>query len=173
MARAAVVAATNTGDTGTLKNERQEIRLKNVVWGQPIMVEERPTTVHIRLFPEENATCQSGEIVYEIYSSTPGGDASEAVNGEPVVHCQGSAVLNSITEIPPLDLNALVARCNQNTVPDGPDDPVIEKLYSGPDQVVAKLSLPASLLDTKDQYLLHPVDSEGGVTGIASIDTGT
>ena len=75
---------------------------------------------------------------------------------EPVVHSQGRVVLNSITEIPPLDLNVLEVWCNQNTFSNGPGDQGIEKVYVGPDQVVAKLFLPDSVLDTKNQYILHP-----------------
>ena len=172
MVRAAVVTATTTGDDETLKNERQGIRLKNVVWGRPVMVEGQSTSVYIRLFSEENALCQDDEIVYEIYSLPPGGDASGAVNPEPVVHCQGRAVLNSITEIPPLDLTALRRAVQQNTVPDGPSDPVLEKLYPGPDQGIGE-TIPARLpfgyqgsISSESRY------SEGGVTGFASVDAG-
>ena len=161
MARVAVAVATNPG-AGTLKNERQGIRLKNVVWGRPVMVEDQPTTVQIRLFPEESGnTFYEGEIVdeiaFEIYSEPPGCCVSEEIGVEPVVHCQGKVVMNSITEIPPLDLNALKAQCNQNTFSNGPGEQGVEEVYLGPDLVLAKLTLPASIMDTTDQYLLHPV----------------
>ena len=158
MARAAVETVTGAGFAGILADNIHGIRLKNVVWGRPVMVDDQPipVNIHIRLFPEESAFCQDDEIVYEIYSSPPGSDASGAVDGEPVVHCQGTVMLNSITEISPLDLNALKAQCSQNTLSYGPEDQGIEKIYLGSDQVLAKLSLPASVLDTKDQYVLHP-----------------
>ena len=65
MVRAAVEEATNAG----VANDRNGIRLKSVVWGRPITVVDRPILVHIRLFPEDNAFCQGGEIGYEIYSA--------------------------------------------------------------------------------------------------------
>ncbi len=159
MARAAVEQA-----VGALEEGQTAIRLKNVVWARPIVVGDQPTKVHIGLFPEEN-----GDITYNIYSESDAGDT------EPVVCSQGSAELGLVSEVPALDLKALKAQCCQNTFSStqcyeifrgmeinyGPGHQGIEKVYVGSGQVLAKLSLPASVSDTQNQFVLHPslVDS--------------
>jgi acyl transferase domain-containing protein/ubiquinone/menaquinone biosynthesis C-methylase UbiE len=160
MARAALAQAARALEEG-----QTGIRLKNVVWAQPIAVGEQPVQAHIGLFPGDN-----GEIAYEIYSE------SKKVDAEPVVHihCQGTAVLgsNSAAEAPTLDLKALQAECSQNSLSStqcyeafrsigidyGPGHQGIKKVVvgSGGGHVLAKLSLPASVTDTADQFILHP-----------------
>ncbi|MBN4053213.1 SDR family NAD(P)-dependent oxidoreductase, partial [bacterium AH-315-L15] len=154
MARAAVAQV-----AGALEDGQTAIRLKNVVWARPITVGDQPVQVHIGLFPGDN-----GEIAYEIYSEPAGVDA------EPVVHSQGSAVLSSASEVSTLDLPALQAQCSQSSLSStqcyeaframgidyGPGHQGIEMVYVGPGQVLAKLSLPTSVSDTQDQFVLHP-----------------
>jgi amino acid adenylation domain-containing protein len=154
MAREAVGQA-----TGALKTGHIGIQLKDVVWIQPIVVEDQPVEVHIGLFPEDN-----GQIAYEIYSKSA---ASEA---ETIIHSQGTAILSRLTEVPVLDLKALESQCNQKTLSAsqcyvayqelgfayGPAHQGLAKVYAGSGQVLAKLCLPAPILDTKDQFVLHP-----------------
>jgi acyl transferase domain-containing protein/acyl carrier protein/SAM-dependent methyltransferase len=159
MARAAVKKAAGVGEENPAG-----IILKNVVWDVPIVVGDKPAHIHIGLFAED-----SGEIAYQIYSG------QETANKEMAVHGQGSAVLVSVEEIPSLDLNGIKAQCVQGTLsPDqcyeafrekgiayGPGYQGIEAIYVGQGQALAKLVLPASVFDTKDQFTLHPsmVDS--------------
>jgi polyketide synthase PksN len=104
MARVAVILALGTAAPDTAgESGPPAVRLKNIVWVQPVIVNETPVEVNIRLFPEEN-----GEITYEIYS---GGSL------EPVVHSQGVALLGPDTEAPAWDLEALKARCNRSALP--------------------------------------------------------
>ncbi|HML90355.1 MAG TPA: SDR family NAD(P)-dependent oxidoreductase [Methylomusa anaerophila] len=154
MARAAVERA-----AGVPGERETGIRLKQVVWDRPITVEERPGPVHISLFPGDN-----GEIAYEIYSE------SGEVDTELIIHSQGTAALSSAKEVPALDLRALQAQCNQSILsagqgcegpqvmePDhGPECGTFEKVYVGPDQVLAKLCLPAYVPETQGQFVLHP-----------------
>jgi acyl transferase domain-containing protein/NAD(P)-dependent dehydrogenase (short-subunit alcohol dehydrogenase family)/acyl carrier protein len=154
MARAAVEQA-----TGVLEKDQTDIRLKNVVWVRPIAVGEQPVKVHIGLYPEE-----SGEIAFEIYSQSAEADA------EPVVHSQGSAMLSTVERIPPMDLPTLQAQCSQCTLSPsqcyeafkamglqyGPGHQGIEMMYVGSGQVLAKLSLPSTVSDTIEQFVLHP-----------------
>ena len=125
------------------------IRLQNVVWARPIAVGDQPVRVHIGLFPGE-----TGEIAYEIYSES--GDAGS----EPVVHSQGSAVLSATTKVPdPGSLRPCRSECGQNSLSPAsatrpsrrwdrlrPGYQGIEQVYIGPDQVLAKLTLPAICL---------------------------
>ena len=167
MVRAAVEAATDALELGNLTREPVEFRLKNVVWARPIVVGIQPVRVHIGLFPEEN-----NEISYKIYSS-PGG--SELNDIDPEIYSQGRVVPVSNTEVPTLDLKDLQARCNQKVfsaaevyaffkmigIDYGPGHQGVEKIYIGPGRVLAKISLPASISNTREQYILHPSIMDG------------
>ncbi len=153
MARAAVEQAASS------KGEHTGIRLKNVIWARPVAVGDHPVQLHIGLFPED-----SGEIAFEIYTNSDGNGA------EPVVHSQGSAVLGPVVEVSPLDLKALQAQCSRSAlsrsrcyeaframgIEYGPGHQGIEQVYVGEGQALAKLSLPLSVFDTQDQFVLHP-----------------
>ena len=151
MARAAVEKA-----AGETLVEGQGIRLKNVVWMSPLVVGDEPFSVNIGLYPEAD-----GEIAYEIYSNR---DAHEAV-----IYNQGSAIVTSIGEIPVLDLQELRNQCTEVVsaaelykiytsigIDYGPRHQGVEEIYVGHGKVLAKLTLPASIIDSKDQYVLHP-----------------
>ncbi|MED1663357.1 SDR family NAD(P)-dependent oxidoreductase [Brevibacillus laterosporus] len=154
MARAAVKVA-----VGELEDERSGICLKDVVWTQPIAVGTEPTTIHIGLFPHDN-----GDIAYEIYSD------SQIAGSEPIVHSQGTALLSYVPESPLLDLKGLLAQCKKSKlsatqcyasfkkmgIEYGASHQGIENIYIGTGQVLAKLSLPSAVTDTKDEYILHP-----------------
>ncbi|MGG4439282.1 SDR family NAD(P)-dependent oxidoreductase [Brevibacillus fortis] len=154
MARAAVEQA-----TAALTEEQSRIQLKNVVWTRPIVVGDQPVQVHIGLVPEEN-----GEITFEIYSEL------EAMDAEPVVHSQGSVMLHSITERHVLNLPALQVECGQREFSSeqcysifhsigmdyGSAHQGIDILYVGKSQVLAKLSLPASVSEIENPFVLHP-----------------
>jgi polyketide synthase PksN len=153
MARAAVEQA-----TGAMEERCVGIRLKNVVWIQPVAVMDRPVQVHISLYPEDD-----GGIAYEIYSDPEDGS-------EPAIHSQGNAVLSAIAKVPPLNLQDLQTQCNQMVLSSGqcyevleameleygPGHRGIEKLYVGQDQVLAKISLPFDASATQKQFVLHP-----------------
>ena len=154
MARAAVERA-----LGVRNETLMEIRLKNIVWVRPITVGEGPVQVHIGLFPEAN-----GEIAYEIYSIPDNDD------GDTVIHSQGSATWVAPTSVLALDLPAIQAQCNLKIISDaevydtfeslgieyGPGQQGLEEIHIGPGQVLAKLSLPSAVSNTRDQFGLHP-----------------
>ncbi len=154
MARAAVSQA-----MGDLQLGETKIWLKNVVWSKPIVVVDQPIQIHIELYPEED-----GDIAYEIYSKSEKNDA------EPVIHSQGIAVLGSSSEIRGLNISDLQAQCSygnlsssqcyesysQMGIDYSSGQRGIEKVYVGSDKVLAKLYLPSAILDTQDQFVLHP-----------------
>ncbi|WGV58343.1 SDR family NAD(P)-dependent oxidoreductase [Brevibacillus brevis] len=154
MARVAVDMA-----AGVRTDNQSAIQLKNIVWAKPVIVEDAPIQVHTGLYPEEN-----GEITFEIYSHPR--EAEESL----VVHSQGRAVLRSAMEAPALDLSAIQAQCTESSysfsqcyetfhrigLAYGPSHQGIEKLFVGPDQVLAKLVLPSSVTGTAEQFVLHP-----------------
>jgi polyketide synthase PksM len=156
MAQAAVKQA-----AGAPAQKQTGIRLKNVVWARPIVVKEQPAPVHIELFPGDN-----GEITYKIFSEPEAVDPGSGI----VVHSQGSAVSSPSTASPTLELQTLKTQCNRGTLSStqcyeafrvmeidyGPGHQGIEEVYVGPNQVLAKLTLPSSLSPTRDQFILHP-----------------
>jgi polyketide synthase PksN len=175
LARAAVEQA-----TGSVAKEQSGIRLKNVVWIQPIVAGEEPVSVHIRLFPEDN-----GEIAYEIYSQ------AEKDNAEMVMHSQGTAALCALGEVPTLDIQAIKAQCSQSSLSAGQCYKNIlstgldigsrlqgiEMLYLGSGQGLGRISLPSSVFDTKEQFFLHPTLLDSALQTVAgltmdSLDTG-
>ncbi|MCP4287947.1 MAG: SDR family NAD(P)-dependent oxidoreductase, partial [Gammaproteobacteria bacterium] len=159
MARAAVDRA-----VGAFKEAQTGIRLKNIVWARPVTVREQPVQVHIGIFPEETKQWSDGGIAFEIYSEPEQADA------ESVVYSQGKAELDIFSLVQPLDLPVLQTECSQSTMNSGqlydtfralgidygPGQRGVEAVYVGADQVLAKLSLPASVADTQDQFVLHP-----------------
>ncbi|NRR01524.1 SDR family NAD(P)-dependent oxidoreductase [Brevibacillus sp. RS1.1] len=154
MARAAAEQA-----TASLTEEPAKIALKNVVWTRPIVVGDQPVQIHIGLVPEEN-----GEITFEIYSNL------EAMDAEPVIHSQGSVMLHSVAEKHALNLPSLQAECGLRAFSSeqcysifhaigmeyGSAHQGIDTLYVGEGQVLAKLSLPASVSEMENPFVLHP-----------------
>ena len=135
---------------------------QDVVWSSPIAVGNQPVRLHIGLFPVNN-----GEIAFEIYSQPHEEGAGR------LVYSRGTALFSPASggvEVPQLDLSALQARCSRGSLSShqcydafrsmgidyGPVYQGIEKVLVGQGQVLAKLSLPASVSDTRDQLVLHP-----------------
>ncbi|MCP5003332.1 MAG: SDR family NAD(P)-dependent oxidoreductase, partial [Planctomycetes bacterium] len=138
--------------------EGTTIHFKNVVWSQPIVIDGPARKVHIGLFGED-----SGQIQYEVYTES---DNEE----ESIVHSQGIAEFKEKEETPALDIQDLQSHMNQGTlnadscyqafkkmgIEYGEGHRGIREIYQGEKQVLAKLSLPYSVHDTLDGYLLHP-----------------
>ncbi|NRS49278.1 SDR family NAD(P)-dependent oxidoreductase [Brevibacillus sp. HB2.2] len=145
--------------TASLTEEPAKIELNNVVWTRPIVVGDQPAQIHIGLVPEEN-----GEITFEIYSKL------EAVDAERVIHSQGSVMLPSVAEKHALNLPSLQAECGLRAFSSeqcysifhaigmeyGSAHQGIDTLYVGEGQVLAKLSLPASVSKMENPFVLHP-----------------
>ncbi|MCR8993899.1 SDR family NAD(P)-dependent oxidoreductase [Brevibacillus laterosporus] len=154
MARAAVKVA-----VGDLEEDRSAICLKDVVWTKPIAVGTEPASIFIGLFPHEN-----GDIAYEIYSD------SQMAGSEPIVHSQGTAFLSNVLESPVLDVKGILAQCKKTKlnatqcyasfkkmgIEYGAGHRGIENIYIGTGQALAKLMIPSTVTNTKDDYILHP-----------------
>ncbi|MCP4160489.1 MAG: SDR family NAD(P)-dependent oxidoreductase, partial [Deltaproteobacteria bacterium] len=151
----AQTAATHT--TGSLREGKNSILLKNVVWIRPIAVGDENVQVHIGLFPEDN-----GEIAYKIYCDSEEGDTK--------VYSQGNALLCKTPESTTLDIKTIQEECNKTILSSsqcydvfksieleyGPAYQGIEKVYVGENQALSKLALPSIVSDTKNHYILHP-----------------
>ncbi|MBN2441654.1 MAG: SDR family NAD(P)-dependent oxidoreductase [Spirochaetales bacterium] len=154
MARAAMETA-----SGIPKGKNMGIVLRDIVWSSPIVLDTNRKEVHISLYPVKN-----NEILYEIYC-----DAKESKT-QLIVHNQGKAVIQTLKNVPVLDMELLQSGLTKDTSPIdqyyenfkkcsveyGPSFQGIEALYFGSEQVLAKLSLPVSVADTRDRYVIHP-----------------
>jgi acyl transferase domain-containing protein/enoyl-CoA hydratase/carnithine racemase/acyl carrier protein len=156
MARAAV-AASAPASAGT-------IRLRDVVWASPIVV-EAPVCVRTAVFVDER-----GELAYEIYSD-PAGE-------ERVVHGHGKASFSTDADVF-VDLPALRREADESIetsrcyaawsavgIEYGPAFRGVERLWlgrnsAGERHVVAEVELPAAVAATREQYLLHPSVMDG------------
>ena len=154
MARAAVVRATGIeGEVSVI------IRIKNVVWIKPIVIDGKPVRVYIVLVP-----MQGGAIDFTILSRP------YSNNGDPVMHSQGSASIEQPQELPRLDCAAIEADCSLRLIDArlcyetfgamglsyGPAFRVIERIHVGDRRVLAELHLPETVSDTFGRFVLHP-----------------
>ncbi|HEX3029322.1 MAG TPA: polyketide synthase dehydratase domain-containing protein, partial [Clostridia bacterium] len=145
--------------TGTYNNENKLVCLSNVVWLRPFAVGYQAEQLCIGLHPGDN-----GQISYEFYNRSNEGDTDRKV------YSQGMAALSSCMEYPSWDIGELKAHCSRDTISFGryydiyraggidygPGYRGVDEVYIGEDRLLARLSLPASISDTKDMFVLHP-----------------
>ena len=135
----------------------QGLQLKKVSWDHPIIIGNHPQDIHIDLFPKEE-----GEIAYEIFTD----NLNEA---EPLVHSYGSSILipaaKGFLDLPNLHKKFCKKSFNSKACYEaykamgmefGSAHRKFEKLYLGEGKVLAKLSLPSPILETLEQFTLHP-----------------
>jgi polyketide synthase PksN len=147
---------------GIKKNEKKQIRLKNIAWVTPVVCKAEGIKLSIGLLPDD-----SGEIFFEIYSQDK--------EDELTLHSRGSAeVFEERAEVK-IDLNAMIERnwsaelsaaeCyelfKKLKIEYGPGHRGIEKIYINKQEVLAKIKMPISVLKDAEEYILHPavVDS--------------
>lgn len=152
-------AAAEQSATGN-SNEPLGIALRNLVWARPIVVQDQPTQVQIALNANTN-----GELAFQIQSHAHG-NSTEA----PVLHSRGVARRVQTVEAPRLDLAALQSKINGQAlqaeqcyelfskagIAYGPAHQGLKSVYSKQGEVLAKLSLPACVSDTRQNFVLHP-----------------
>ncbi len=167
MARAALQLA-----NGEPADAAGGVRLRNVVWSRPLMVDDQPVEVHIGLTPEEG-----GLVGYEVYGGRHG-NASEAPS-----YGQGFIETIDVPEARRIDVDVLRAQCNRQTWPAadcyarfaasglqyGAAHQPIETLYVGEGQVLARLVLPASVADTREHFGLHPSLLDGALQALIGL----
>jgi polyketide synthase PksN len=155
MARAAIAQAVDSGGDAT------SVELENIVWMSPLRVNDNAQPVHVGLYPQDD-----DRIAYEIYTQ---GKTDEA---EPVIHSQGAVALvqGKTTAATSLNIDDLKARIHQrNLTPTqcydafkmagleyGAAHQAIESLFIGENEVLAKVSLPDCIKETRGSYVLHP-----------------
>ena len=154
MARAAVVAAAG-------RRAEDGLRLHDIIWAQPLVVDESTEEIQIRLVPQahpDDRAAQADRILYEIYT--------ESSAGERLVHSQGSVSLSAPIGASTLDLLGLRAQINRDHlsaeqcyeafralgIHHGPSLQGLDAVFRGDDQVLARLRPPA----TAGDLVMHP-----------------
>jgi len=152
MARAAATIA-----AGPERRAQTALRLQDVVWLRPVIVDQ-PQNIGIDL-----TTSADGTINYRIFT---GGSTEQ--DGQ--VHSQGIVSFKSAVNPANLDPGAILAQAGMNRFDSaqcyqlfsalgldyGPGHQGISELFSGNEQVLARLALPEPVLYTLDHYVLHP-----------------
>ena len=169
MARAAITRAVGPA----LEAEPTVLQLENIVWSRPLTINGNAPPVHMGLYPQTD-----GRITYEVYTQ------DETNGAEPMVHGRGTAALVQSKSAAALDLGDLKARMNRRKLTPaqcydafkavgleyGESFRAIEALSVGDNEVLAKVSLPGSVKETKGSYGLHPAVLDAAVQ--ASIGLG-
>ncbi|SCW49801.1 Acyl transferase domain-containing protein [Paenibacillus tianmuensis] len=164
LARAAALLA-----TGLEANDPTSMRLKDVVWPQPIVAAGESIRLHVGLHALED-----GEIAYEISGDIPQGEEA------PTLYSYGEVEICAFDPAPPLDLHALQVQSGLGVLTAeqcydaframgtayGPSLQGIETLYLGESHVLAKLALPSAALATEADYVLHPTLLEAAVQAV-------
>ncbi|WPS89977.1 SDR family NAD(P)-dependent oxidoreductase [Brevibacillus halotolerans] len=136
---------------GDVPYEQATLRLTDVEWKRPIVIDEGRVGTHISLSPKEN-----GEIVYKIYQRP------SKASTERIIYGEGKAVWNpAIEEIQTLDIPVIKAQCNEiikqsSAETSEAEQKWIETVYLGIRQALMKLSCPASVFDKSSPFILHP-----------------
>lgn len=127
-------------------------RLADVVWSQPLVVAGSSVEAHIGLYKGGD----DNEFAYEVYSQA--GDAQ-------VIHCQGVAILDQMTEHPQRNLHALKAQ--GTAIPlealSGLNYSALNGLSLGDNEVMAQLVLRETIESSIDHCSLHPSLLDGAV----------
>jgi polyketide synthase PksN len=165
MARAAFAMA-----GGGITENPSGFIFKNIVWPRLLIIEDKPVPVHIRLLPDDN-----DEIFFEIYSE------SKDEAGEIIIHGQGSIVRAPAHQfsgrVPALNIPQLKNECNEKQLSSdqcyqairsmgidfGPGFRIIETIYQGKDELLARLALPSCLSNTQDIFFIHPGIVDGAL----------
>jgi polyketide synthase PksN len=164
LARAAMLRA-DTDAPGAL-------RLRDLVWSSPLRVDGPPTEVHISLFPRDD-----GPVAFEI-AGPPAGEGDDLV-----LFSQGLADL--IAPPPPalIHLAAWRAQCQRaewagevcydafarRGLGYGPAHRVIETLWQGDEQVLARLVLAPAQAGEVAAYGLHPSLLDGAFQSLIGL----
>ncbi|WP_216843120.1 non-ribosomal peptide synthetase, partial [Granulicella sp. S190] len=156
------IARSAVNDALRLPQPFTPIRLTDVVWAQPVVVDEKPVEIRTALALQEN-----GAVAYKIYTR-------EAVDAEAVIHSQGIAELLTREESLRLDLPELRGTCGERLSGEqcygfleesgiryGTSHRGLEYIDIGTDakglrQVLGKVQLPDCVQKTSSDYMLHP-----------------
>ncbi|CAM2067522.1 SDR family NAD(P)-dependent oxidoreductase [Sulfidibacter corallicola] len=169
MARAALACSAGFPEP----SRASAIRLRHTVWIRPLIVDQAPKDIHIRLDVEQE------RIHFQIYAEP------EQAGDEPVVYCQGVGSVGESGDPVFPDLQALRTDINHVAlnadqcyeafskvgIEYGPGQRGIETVYTSDNQVLAKLTLPHSVSSQND-FLLHPSTMDAALQAVIAMNMG-
>jgi polyketide synthase PksN len=154
-----------------IAGERRVSRLANVVWLRPVVLDQGPATIHIRLKSVPDA------VEFEIYSLGGG-------QGERCAYTQGKVMFEEPAApraAVKLDLAAIRARCGTVLGAGefyrgaagqgfcyGPSFQAVESLWRGDGEALARLALPEAA-GAAAGYGLHPALLDGALQALSAI----
>ncbi|HEY9131208.1 MAG TPA: type I polyketide synthase, partial [Dyella sp.] len=139
-------------------DEACQVQLRDIAWRRPVTVGSDALDLHVALLPQED-----GSIHFEIYRDTDDGDALVYSEGTILIvpDEQSLAVRHDIaalSEACPSVMSA--AQCygafEKLGLHYGPGFRGVSELRVGPNQVLARIGLPAAVQATQGDYALHP-----------------
>ncbi|MCG8569833.1 MAG: type I polyketide synthase, partial [Spirochaetes bacterium] len=153
MARAAIEKAVAFQDIAA------KIKLKEIVWIQPLVVKNHESEVHIGLYPGDKS-----EIRFEIYRN------QDDSNKNKRVYCQGRAEISHKEQPFILDIDEIRSKCTKIQISKdrcykvfqimgiayGESHQGMKELIVGENIILARISAPASVMNNLEQFYLHP-----------------
>ncbi len=165
MARAALENAEPFRDESTM------VKLSNIVWLQPFIVDEEKD-IYITLLADDEKP-NKRQLDFEIFSLETNEDGVE----NEVINCQGKAEFVSKLQIDKLDIKEIKSQLRKDElnvhdiyktykklgVDLGPAHQSLKAVYRGEEQILARLALPEFVNDGSDDYVIHPSILDGAL----------
>ncbi|HEV2679002.1 MAG TPA: beta-ketoacyl synthase N-terminal-like domain-containing protein, partial [Rhodanobacter sp.] len=150
------------------------LSLSKVVWARPVVAGATGIALHLALHPQ-----QDGAIRYEIYS-----DAEDEVTvyGQGIVRdadaidmvaCHDLAALREQCAVAHLSSAQCYAVFEQKGLQYGPGFRGLDEVFVGQGQVLAQITLPASVASSLNQYVLHPSLLDAGLQASLGLQMAT
>ncbi|MCB2360141.1 SDR family NAD(P)-dependent oxidoreductase [Clostridium estertheticum] len=158
MVREALELSIDSLNNTIAKENKVGVCIRNIVWSRSIIVGSEGKDIHIGMYPEENE-----EVAYEIYSN-------DSDSYGRIVHSQGFASQLYFKEIINRDIEILKENFINGTISSqrcyeafseiglnyGLSHQGIDKVYIGKDKILVKILLPSQVLNTRDEFSMHP-----------------
>lgn len=153
MARAAIIQTLNVKEP-----ESNTVRLRNLVWIRPIILEEQPATIHISLGKQDN-----NAIRFEVYS-----DPKES--SEPVLYFKGHALITGPGSPEKIDISLLKQQCDHYSISSdliyqsfdkiglnyGPSHKGVKHIYGNATNLLARLVQSDKQEASNKRFFMHP-----------------
>lgn len=152
------------------------IRLEDVRWRRPLVVEDRDVHVHLALHPEPD-----GHVSFEVYGRADGEEGGPAPAEH--IYSQGRAQRFSAGAPPSIDLAGLRVQCRDREmtaqqcyaafadlgIAYGPAHQGIERIFCGAGQVLARVVLRESPASSSQAFVLHPCLMDAALQAIIGL----
>lgn len=157
---------------GAFLGPYEGILIKDVVWSQPVEIVKEDLQLHMDIFPDE------GDLSYEIYSTV------DKNSMDPVIHNQGRVSTTAVQSAASrADMSLVQAQCNvkyfsknewykvyvEAGISHCPQQQVVEEMFIGHHQLLAKLSMHHAMRDSSHHFILHPSITEAAMQALIGL----